>query len=154
MCIVYTIFRVNHEVYEHHKLLNTSYSNNTSVSLDSNSASLLLPNYQRYYVTIYVILMIFLIFSLIIRSAIFVKITKRTSINLHKQMFNSIIRTTMLFFNTNSTGIIFFLFTHSCIKYYIILFYTGQILNRFSTDMGSVDKTLPNIFFEFIQVIN
>ncbi|XP_060872041.1 ATP-binding cassette subfamily C member 4-like isoform X2 [Metopolophium dirhodum] len=123
---------VNHEVYEHQKLLNTSYSNNTATPCDSNSASLLLPNFQRYYVMIYVILMVLLILSLIIRSAIFVKITTKASINLHKQMFNSIIRTTMFFFNTNSTG---------------------QILNRFSKDMESVDKTLPNIFFEFIQIV-
>jgi len=33
-----------------------------------------------------------------------------------------------------------------------MLFYAGQILNRFSKDMGAVDKTLPNIFMDFIQV--
>ncbi|XP_060872047.1 probable multidrug resistance-associated protein lethal(2)03659 isoform X2 [Metopolophium dirhodum] len=121
---------VNHEVYEYQKLLNTSYINNTSVSLDSNSASLLLSNYQRFYVTIYVILIVSLIVTAIIRSAIFVKMTTKASINLHNQMFNSIIRTTMYFFNTNSTG---------------------QILNRFSKDMGAVDKILPHILLDTIQ---
>ncbi|XP_060872043.1 LOW QUALITY PROTEIN: ATP-binding cassette sub-family C member 4-like [Metopolophium dirhodum] len=123
---------VNHEVYEYHKLLNTSYSNNMSVPSDSNSASLLLSNFQRHYVMIYVILMVSLIVTAIIRSAVFVNITTKASINLHNQMFNSIIRTTMFFFNTNSTG---------------------QILNRFSKDMGAVDKTLPNIFMDFIQIV-
>jgi len=33
-----------------------------------------------------------------------------------------------------------------------MLFYIGQILNRFSKDMGAVDKILPNIFMDFIQV--
>ncbi|CAI6360542.1 unnamed protein product [Macrosiphum euphorbiae] len=121
---------VNHEVYEYQELLNTSYSNNTSVSLDSNSASLSLSNYQRYYVTIYFILTVFLIVTAIFRSAIFVKMTTKASINLHNQMFNSNIRTTMYFFNTNSTG---------------------QILNRFSKDMGAVDKILPHIFLDTIQ---
>jgi len=110
MCIVYTVFRVNHEVYEHHKLLNTSYSNNTPVPRDSYSASILLSNFQRHYVMIYVILMVSMIVTAIIRSAVFVNITTKASINLHNQMFNSIIRTTMFFFNTNSTGIFFFFF--------------------------------------------
>eukprot|EP00102_Acyrthosiphon_pisum_P020913 XP_016658123.1 PREDICTED: multidrug resistance-associated protein 4 isoform X2 [Acyrthosiphon pisum] len=123
---------VNHEVYEYHKLLNTSYSNNTSVSRDSNSASLLLSNFQRHYVMIYVILMVSLIVTAIIRSAVFVNITTKASIYLHNQMFNSIIRTAMFFFNTNSTG---------------------QILNRFSKDMGAVDKILPNVFMDFIQIV-
>jgi len=108
MCIVNTIFRVNHEVYEYHKLLNTSYNNNTPVPRDSNSASLLLSNFQLHFVMIYVILMVSLIVTAIIRSAVFVNITTKASINLHNQMFNSIIRSTMFFFNTNSTGIIIF----------------------------------------------
>ncbi|CAI6363623.1 unnamed protein product [Macrosiphum euphorbiae] len=123
---------VNHEVYEYHKLLNTSYNNNTPVPRDSNSASLLLSNFQLHFVMIYVILMVSLIVTAIIRSAVFVNITTKASINLHNQMFNSIIRNTMFFFNTNSTG---------------------QILNRFSKDMGAVDKILPNIFMDFIQVV-
>lgn len=108
MCIEYTIFRVNHEVYGYHTLLNTSYSNNTLVPSDSNSASLLLSNFQRDYAIIYAILMVSLIVTATIRCTIFVNITTKASINLHNQMFNSIIRTTMFFFNTNSTGIVFY----------------------------------------------
>lgn len=33
-----------------------------------------------------------------------------------------------------------------------MLFYAGQILNRLSTDLSSVDKILPNIFMDSIQV--
>ncbi|KAL4089661.1 hypothetical protein QTP88_024660 [Uroleucon formosanum] len=122
---------VNHEVYGYHTLLNTSYSNNTLVPSDSNSASLLLSNFQRDYAIIYAILMVSLIVTATIRCTIFVNITTKASINLHNQMFNSIIRTTMFFFNTNSTG---------------------QILNRLSTDLSSVDKILPNIFMDSIQI--
>jgi len=104
MYFVYKIFRVNQEVYEFHNLLNISHNTNTSVPRDSYSASLLLSNFQRHFVIIYVLLMASLIISGIIRSALFVKMTTRASINLHNQMFNSVIRTTMFFFNENSTG--------------------------------------------------
>jgi len=33
-----------------------------------------------------------------------------------------------------------------------MMYYAGQILNRFSKDMGAVDKISPNIFKDFIQV--
>ncbi|KAL5233619.1 hypothetical protein ACI65C_001029 [Semiaphis heraclei] len=122
---------VNQEAYEYHNLLNISYSKNTSVPQDAYSETLLLSNFQQYYIMIYVVLMVSLIVSVIIRSAVFVKMTTKASMNIHSQMFNSIIRTTMFFFNINSSG---------------------QILNRFSTDMEVVDNTLPNILFEYIQV--
>jgi len=111
MYFVYTIFRVNQEVYEFHKFLNTSHDTNTSVPRDSYysaSASLLLSNFQQHFVIIYVLLIVSLIISGIIRSAIFVKITTKASINLHNQMYNSIIRTSMFFFNTNSSGNYYF----------------------------------------------
>ncbi|XP_022172980.1 multidrug resistance-associated protein 4-like [Myzus persicae] len=124
-------FWVNQEVYEFHKLLNTSHNtNNTSVPRDSYSASLLMSNFQQHFVIIYVVLMVSLIVSGIVRSVIFVKMTTKSSVNLHNQMFNSIIRTSMFFFNTNSSG---------------------QVLNRFSKDMAEVDKILPNIFLDSIQ---
>lgn len=104
MCIIYTTFRVNQEVYEYHKSLDTFYSNNTSMPQYSYSETLLLLNFQQHYIMIYTVLMVSLIVSVIIRSDIFVKMTTKASINLHDQMFNSIIRTTMIFFNTNSSG--------------------------------------------------
>ncbi|XP_022172982.1 multidrug resistance-associated protein 4-like isoform X2 [Myzus persicae] len=123
---------VNQEEFKYHKLLNISCcSNNTSATRDKYSSSLLISKFQRYFLMIYVLLTIFLIVSVIIRSAIFVKMTTNASINLHNQMFYSIIRTPMFFFNTNTSG---------------------QILNRFSKDMSAVDKNLPNIYFECIQV--
>jgi len=114
---------------------------------------------------IYAILIVSLIVTVIIRTNICVKITTKASINLHNRMFNSILRTTMFFFNTNSTGIIFVIYVFVFVFFvfyvvYILLYkiynfmlcYAGQILNRFSTDMGAIDKILPNTFMDFIQV--
>ncbi|CAH1257942.1 ABCC4 [Branchiostoma lanceolatum] len=51
--------------------------------------------------------------------------------NLHNTMFHAIIRTPILFFDTNPVG---------------------RILNRFSKDMGQLDEQLPWQFVEFVQV--
>jgi len=110
MYFVYTLFRVNQEVYEFHNFFNTSHDTNTSVPRDPhyNASASLLSNFQQHFAIIYVLLIVSLIISGIIRSAIFVKITTKASINLHNQMYNSIIRTTMFFFNTNSSGNYYF----------------------------------------------
>eukprot|EP00058_Branchiostoma_floridae_P022515 XP_002608005.1 hypothetical protein BRAFLDRAFT_74957 [Branchiostoma floridae] len=50
--------------------------------------------------------------------------------NLHNTMFHAIIRTPILFFDTNPVG---------------------RILNRFSKDMGQLDEQLPWQFVEFVQ---
>ncbi|KAJ9591425.1 hypothetical protein L9F63_002031, partial [Diploptera punctata] len=55
----------------------------------------------------------------------------RASVRLHDAMFSCIIRTKMAFFN----------------KYP-----SGQILNRFSKDMGSVDESLPMTLLDCIQI--
>jgi ABC-type multidrug transport system fused ATPase/permease subunit len=68
----------------------------------------------------------------IIRSFIFYKFCMRCSSNLHNSMFNSIIRTSMRFFDTNPSG---------------------RILNRFSKDMGSVDELLPKAIMDASQII-
>ncbi|KAK5646881.1 hypothetical protein RI129_005345 [Pyrocoelia pectoralis] len=56
------------------------------------------------------------------RNLVFHTICMRSSVTLHYNMFNSIIRGTMRFFNTNPSG---------------------RILNRFSKDIGAVDDMLP-----------
>ncbi|KDR24429.1 putative multidrug resistance-associated protein, partial [Zootermopsis nevadensis] len=55
----------------------------------------------------------------------------RASISLHNSMFASLTRATMWFFNNNSSG---------------------QILNRFSKDMGSVDEILPQTLVDCVQM--
>nr|WEU39104.1 NIES ABC protein [Daphnia magna] len=54
-----------------------------------------------------------------------------SSINLHNRMFQSVIRTPLLFFDQNPVG---------------------RVLNRFAKDIGSVDEMLPSAFFDVITI--
>ncbi|XP_039296327.1 multidrug resistance-associated protein 4-like [Nilaparvata lugens] len=67
----------------------------------------------------------------LIRSFTFVRMCVRASMTLHDNMFNSVTRATMKFFNTNSSG---------------------PILNRFSKDMGSIDDMLPGAMIDCLQI--
>ncbi|PSN47504.1 hypothetical protein C0J52_02254 [Blattella germanica] len=80
---------------------------------------------------IYIGLMILLvIFSVSSACSIFI-LCMRASMKLHDAMFGRVIRATMQFFH----------------KYP-----SGQILNRFSKDMGSIDESLPYTMFDCIQI--
>ncbi|CAH1987634.1 unnamed protein product [Acanthoscelides obtectus] len=72
-----------------------------------------------------------LILMTLVRSFTFFTICMRASMRLHDKMFESITRTTMRFFNTNSAG---------------------RILNRFSKDMGSIDELLPAAMIDCLQI--
>lgn len=61
----------------------------------------------------------------------FYRICLRISLKLHERLFNSVIRATMYFFNTNSSG---------------------RILNRFSKDLGIVDGQLPMVVLDVLRV--
>ncbi|XP_050059327.1 ATP-binding cassette sub-family C member 4-like isoform X1 [Aphis gossypii] len=65
------------------------------------------------------------------KSLISVSVFIKASINLHKNMFNALIRAKMNFFNTNLSG---------------------SILNRFSKDMGAIDEILPQIIIDFVYL--
>lgn len=65
------------------------------------------------------------------RSISFFTLCMKSSVKLHDRMFNSIIRGSMRFFNTNSSG---------------------RILNRFSKDMGSIDELLPAAMIDCFQI--
>lgn len=58
-------------------------------------------------------------------------LTMKASKNLHFQMFHSILQAPMKFFDVNSKG---------------------EILNRFSKDMGEIDEILPKTLCLSIQV--
>ncbi|XP_050060625.1 probable multidrug resistance-associated protein lethal(2)03659 isoform X2 [Aphis gossypii] len=121
-------FWVNQELFYNQK---TTFNNSLSETHDPSNLLLWFNNNNEYYVIIYTFFMVSLIISVIIRSAIFVKITMKASINLHNRMFNSIVGTTMSFFNINSSGF---------------------IMNRFSKDLGAVDDILPDIFLDTLQI--
>ncbi|KAJ8870936.1 hypothetical protein PR048_027238, partial [Dryococelus australis] len=70
---------------------------------------------------------VFLIYS----SFTFFYLCMKSSVNLHNRMFNCIIRVPMKFFNINPSG---------------------QILNRFSKDMGSIDEQLPLVLIDCLFI--
>jgi len=72
--------------------------------------------------------------------------------NLHNNMFNTLIRATIYFFNTNLSGKNDFKYLFDFQKIYLI-FYLGSILNRFSKDMGTIDEMLPVSLLDCIHVI-
>nr|CAD7259451.1 unnamed protein product [Timema shepardi] len=69
--------------------------------------------------------------AVIYRSLVFFTLCMKASINLHDTMFRCITRVPMRFFNINPSG---------------------QILNRFSNDMGAVDEKLPLILIECLEI--
>ncbi|XP_005190477.1 probable multidrug resistance-associated protein lethal(2)03659 [Musca domestica] len=71
-----------------------------------------------------------IIFALM-RSIMFFNLASKSSTRLHNNMFVSVTRASMYFFNTNPSG---------------------RILNRFSKDMGSVDEILPQVMIDVIQI--
>ncbi|XP_073845417.1 probable multidrug resistance-associated protein lethal(2)03659 [Musca autumnalis] len=71
-----------------------------------------------------------IIFALL-RSFMFFNLASKSSTRLHNDMFVSVTRASMYFFNTNPAG---------------------RILNRFSKDMGQVDEILPQVMMDVIQI--
>lgn len=67
----------------------------------------------------------------LIRSFTFFGTCMRASMRLHDNMFRSISRATMRFFNTNTSG---------------------RVLNRFSKDIGAVDEMLPTALIDCLQI--
>ncbi|XP_076749193.1 putative multidrug resistance-associated protein lethal(2)03659 [Xylocopa sonorina] len=67
------------------------------------------------------------VFVYVIQTFTFYEVCMRASKNLHAQMFRSIVRTIMYFYNTNPAG---------------------RILNRFSKDIDIIDKKLPITIFD------
>ncbi|XP_076295432.1 ATP-binding cassette sub-family C member 4 isoform X2 [Lasioglossum baleicum] len=80
---------------------------------------------------IYGILIIASIVMTSCRNIIFYKICMNSSKNLHNQMFSSLLKAPMLFFDTHPSG---------------------RILNRFSKDVGAVDEVMPRTMIESIQI--
>lgn len=76
-------------------------------TLMSYELSFIIPNslnVHQIYMSIYAIIIILMIASLLIRASTIVSFFIAVSMSLHRKMFNAVIRATMYFFNTNSSG--------------------------------------------------
>lgn len=89
------------------------------------------PNTRNIYIYVYSALTVLTIVVTLVRSFVFFSTRMNASMKLHDQMFRSISRATMHFFNTNTSG---------------------RVLNRFSKDMGAIDELLPSALIDCIQI--
>ncbi|XP_026807199.1 probable multidrug resistance-associated protein lethal(2)03659 isoform X1 [Rhopalosiphum maidis] len=114
-------------------LLTSNDNNSTTTSTTSVISNKLLwwTISRQTCVIVFAVLTFSMILATLVRSATFVSVCMRASMNLHNKMFNAITRATMYFFNTNSSG---------------------RILNRFSKDMGAIDEMLPVALMDCIQI--
>lgn len=83
------------------------------------------------------------------RNVMFYKICMSASKNLHNTMFASILKAPMRFFDTHPSGNLDFLNYNLFIYLIIHNIFTGQILNRFSKDIGSIDGKIIKFIFSF-----
>lgn len=97
------MFRVNLEEHVFRSGKNFKKNNNSSVTEDSLMGWSI--SRQTCYI-VFAVLTFMTIVATVVRSLTFVSVYLRSSVTLHKKMFNAITRATMYFFNTNSSGII------------------------------------------------
>lgn len=110
------MFRVNLEEHVFHhsddnNMLTTidnstlTSTNNSTTTTDEISDTLLWWSISRQTcITVFAVFTFSMILATLIRSATFVSVCMKASMNLHNKMFNAITRATMYFFNTNSSG--------------------------------------------------
>ncbi|CAK1548553.1 unnamed protein product [Leptosia nina] len=109
----------------------TSYFNGIEAEPNLNIHAYIGPLDTAQYLYVYTALIICCIFFITARAFMFFKVCMTASRNLHNNMFHSMLRGVMRFFDTNSSG---------------------RILNRFSKDIGALDELLPRFLLECIQI--
>lgn len=87
---------------------------------------------RDFYIIIYSVVVWSIFIVGLTRSFTFYSICIRCSQKLHDFMFGALIRASMRFFDTNSSG---------------------RILNRFSKDIGAIDELLPKAMLDATQTI-
>ncbi|XP_063393657.1 ATP-binding cassette subfamily C member 4-like [Cydia fagiglandana] len=109
----------------------TSYFSGIELQSDLDIHAYIGPLDTAQYLYVYSALIVCCIFFITARAFMFFKVCMTASRNLHNDMFHSMLRGVMRFFDTNSSG---------------------RILNRFSKDIGSLDELLPRFLLECIQI--
>ncbi|CAG2064227.1 unnamed protein product, partial [Timema podura] len=105
------------------------------------------------------------VFAVIYRSMVFFTLCMKASINLHNTMFKCITRVPMRFFNINPSVCKALTLESDWTRLretrlretrlgssWCVNSLNGQILNRFSNDMGAVDEKLPLILIECLEI--
>lgn len=109
------------------------YMNKTSTIVTNNDTTsydvLVFKNRESFY-SIFLLLTLSSIVAITTAVTCYFSICLNASKNLHRKMFNSIMDSTVRFFDLNPFG---------------------RIMNRFSKDIGSVDEALPFALFDFLQ---
>lgn len=96
--------RVNQEEYVFRNEYLVSADNDSIITHDSTDTLMTSSNYREIYIIVYSVLIISMVVTIFARSMMFVSVFMCASKNLHNWMFNAIIKATMYFFNTNSSG--------------------------------------------------
>lgn len=86
---------------------------------------------RELYVLTYAVLIAFTTSIFVYRSFAFFKLFLRASTNLHDKLFRGVTRANMIFFNSNPSG---------------------RILNRFSRDINNIDRMLPQVSIDCMDV--
>jgi ATP-binding cassette subfamily C (CFTR/MRP) protein 4 len=122
------------DLVQEQKNSNSSTTNrvsNTNDYIDSHKGALEKLFTIDNFLYIYAIIIVLMIVVTEIRSWVFVKFSVHASRVLHNNMFQQIVNGKMKFFNTHQSG---------------------QILNRFSKDIGMIDEILPSLLMDAIQI--
>ena len=87
----------------------------------------------------------------VVRAFLFYYVCVNASCVLHSKMFAAVLRTPMRFFDTNPIGqcVVVINITVLILEVQCII---GRVLNRFSKDVGFLDKLLPFVFCEYMLV--
>ncbi|XP_045455226.1 ATP-binding cassette sub-family C member 4-like [Melitaea cinxia] len=109
----------------------TSYFSGIDLEPNLNLYSLIGPLNTSQYLYVYTALIVCCVLFIMARAFMFFKVCMTASRNLHNDMFHSMLRGVMRFFDSNSSG---------------------RILNRFSKDIGALDELLPRFLLESIQI--
>ncbi|CAF2410326.1 unnamed protein product [Rotaria sp. Silwood2] len=132
-----------------------SKSTNDSCTLEDQSSIRNMTNNEwhkkrdnYFYVLLgFVMLNIILLF---IRTILYFLSTHIAARTLHNQMFSSILRAPVLFFDTNPIGDSIIRFSRQVIVFYVL----GRIINRFSKDISSIDEKLSEATYNFTEAFS